>query len=67
MSNTRFLAVPASVLKRDGRRMPFDVRKIELALQRAGIASGEYGSEELDLLMAGVLVFRPQGLFPARA
>ncbi len=55
MSNTRFLAVPASVLKRDGRRMPFDVRKIELALQRAGIASGEYGSEELDLLMAGVL------------
>lgn len=47
--------LPSHVVKRDGRRLPFEVGKIELALQRAGIASGEYGVDELTLLSASVL------------
>ncbi|QPF74017.1 ribonucleoside triphosphate reductase [Roseateles sp. DAIF2] len=55
MPNTSPAALPGTVLKRDGRRAPFDPGKIALALQRAGIASGEYGSDEMSLLLAGVL------------
>jgi len=54
LSNT-LTVLPAQVRKRDGRLVPFDAQKIALALQRAGIASGEYGHEELALLQHGVL------------
>lgn len=47
--------LPAQVLKRDGRQAAFDAEKIALALQRAGIASGEYGADEQALLCASVL------------
>ncbi|HEX2011075.1 MAG TPA: ribonucleoside triphosphate reductase [Roseateles sp.] len=47
--------LPSQVLKRDGRHAPFDGQKIALALQRAGIASGEYGADEQTLLCAHVL------------
>ena len=33
---------PREVIKRSGERAPFDARKIEHALQRAGAATGEF-------------------------
>ncbi len=60
--------LPTEVLKRDGRHAPFDAAKIALALQRAGIASGEYGVEELALLCAHVhkvLAHRFEGRAPS--
>ena len=44
--------LPHEVVKRDGRRAPFDADKIRSALLRAGQASGEYGKAEADLLTA---------------
>ena len=61
-------ALPAQVVKRDGQRVPFDARKIEAALQRAGSATGEFGGDEAALLTAmalKVLAWRFAGQAPA--
>jgi ribonucleoside-triphosphate reductase (formate) len=61
-------ALPAQVLKRDGQRVPFDSRKIEAALERAGGATGEFGGDEAALLTAmalKVLAYRFAGQAPA--
>jgi anaerobic ribonucleoside-triphosphate reductase len=60
-------ALPREVIKRDGRRAPFDATKIRSALLRAGHATGEYGEAEADLLAAQamkVLVHRFRGVLP---
>ncbi len=43
---------PAMVIKREGERVPFDAEKIRSAVERAGIASGEYDATEALLLTA---------------
>ncbi len=47
--------LPTRVVKRDGAAAPFDARKIESAILRAGRASGEYGELEAALLTAQVV------------
>ncbi|HEX23294.1 MAG TPA: ribonucleoside triphosphate reductase, partial [Chromatiales bacterium] len=47
--------LPTTVIKRDGRQGCFDSAKITSAIQRAGLASGEFGEEEARLLTAQVL------------
>ncbi|MDE1943172.1 MAG: ribonucleoside triphosphate reductase [Betaproteobacteria bacterium] len=47
-------ALPYEVLKRDGRRLPFDATKIRSAIARAGQATGEFDDDEADLLTAQV-------------
>ena len=47
--------LPTRVAKRDGAEVPFDARKIESAILRAGQASGEYGELEAALLTAQVV------------
>ncbi|MBI3370108.1 MAG: ribonucleoside triphosphate reductase, partial [Burkholderiales bacterium] len=55
MSSSSAAAMPQQVVKRDGRRLPFEARKIEAALQQAGAATGEFGADEAALLTGGVL------------
>ena len=58
---------PREVIKRSGERAPFDARKIENALQRAGAATGEFDGDEGALLAAQVrkvLMFRFHGQAP---
>jgi ribonucleoside-triphosphate reductase (formate) len=60
--------LPAHIVKRDGARVPFDARKIEAALQRAGSATGEFGADEAALLTAmalKVVAYRFAGQAPA--
>jgi ribonucleoside-triphosphate reductase len=62
------VTLPTHVLKRDGRRVPFDAGKIRSAIARAGQATGEYAGEEADLLTAQVtkvLIHRFRGEAPA--
>ncbi len=62
------VTLPTHVLKRDGRRVPFDAGKIRSAIVRAGQATGEYGGDEADLLTAQVtkvLIHRFRGEAPA--
>jgi ribonucleoside-triphosphate reductase len=47
--------LPTRVVKRDGALVPFDTRKIESAILRAGEASGEYAEPEAGLLTAQVV------------
>ncbi|ANB03301.1 ribonucleoside triphosphate reductase [Ectothiorhodospira sp. BSL-9] len=42
--------LPTQVVKRDGRRLPFDAARIESAIRRAGQATGEFGDHEAALL-----------------
>ena len=51
----RPVALPTHIVKRDGTRVPFDSRKIESAIARAGRASGEFGAREAILLAAQVV------------
>jgi len=57
MSNraANLVTLPTRVAKRDGTLVPFDARKIESAIRRAGRASGEYGDLEAGLLTAQVV------------
>ena len=58
---------PREVITRSGERAPFDAKKIESALQRAGAATGEFDAEEGALLAAQVrkvLMFRFHGRAP---
>lgn len=60
--------LPSEVLKRDGRRLPFDATKIRSAIARAGQASGEFDADEAALLSAQVtkvLIHRFHGQPPA--
>ena len=41
---------PTAVVKRDGRRVPFDAGKIESAIARAGVASSEFAADEAHFL-----------------
>jgi len=51
----RVATLPAHVRKRDGREVPFDARKIESAILRAGQASGEFGALEATGLTTQVI------------
>jgi ribonucleoside-triphosphate reductase (formate) len=65
--NTPPQAVPREVIKRSGERAPFDAKKIESAVQRAGAATGEFDAAEGALLAAQVrkvLMFRFHGQPP---
>ncbi|HEY0825973.1 MAG TPA: ribonucleoside triphosphate reductase [Ramlibacter sp.] len=65
--NTPPQLAPREVVKRNGERAPFDPKKIENALQRAGAATGEFDAEESALLCAQVrkvLMFRFPGQAP---
>jgi len=65
--NTPIQISPREVIKRSGERAPFDARKIENALQRAGAATGEFDGDEGALLAAQVrkvLMFRFHGQAP---
>ena len=42
----RVATLPTRVRKRDGREVPFEARKIESAILRAGQASAEFGALE---------------------
>jgi anaerobic ribonucleoside-triphosphate reductase len=46
---------PTAVVKRDGRRVPFDAGKIESAIARAGVASGEFAADEAHFLTLQVV------------
>jgi ribonucleoside-triphosphate reductase len=46
---------PAGVIKRDGEIVPFDADRIRSAVERAGIASGEYDAAEAHLLTSQAL------------
>lgn len=48
-------ALPARIVKRDGRDAPFDPARIASALVRAGAATGEFDADEAQLLTARVL------------
>lgn len=61
-------SLPREVLKRDGRRLPFDAARIRSAIARAGLVTGEFGEDEADLLSAQVtkvLIHRFHGQPPA--
>ncbi len=65
--NAVVAVLPREVLKRDGRRAPFDANKIRSAILRAGQATGEFGEAEADLLTAQaakVLIHRYHGTPP---
>jgi len=47
--------LPKGVIKRNGSIVPFDAEKINSAIQRAGVASGEFDSNEALLLSAQVV------------
>jgi len=51
----RVATLPTRVRKRDGREVPFDARKIESAILRAGQASGEFGALEATGLTTQVI------------
>ncbi|HEX6005081.1 MAG TPA: ribonucleoside triphosphate reductase [Burkholderiales bacterium] len=65
---THAARVPPQVIKRDGRRVPFQPAKIASALARAGVATGEYDEATAVRLTAQVvcaLEFRPHAGAPA--
>ena len=48
-------SLPRGVIKRDGSLVPFDSEKIRSAIQRAGVASGDFDANEALLLSAQVV------------
>ena len=61
------VTLPTHVVERSGQRAPFDRRRIESALARAGAATGEYGADEAALLaiqVVKVLIHRFRGQAP---
>ncbi|MCU0836276.1 MAG: ribonucleoside triphosphate reductase [Chromatiaceae bacterium] len=54
-ASTRLATLPTRVVKRDGTQVPFESRKIESAILRAGQATGEFGELEAGLLTAQVV------------
>ena len=51
----RLATLPTRMRKRDGREVPFEARKIESAIVRAGQASGEFGALEATGLTTQVI------------
>lgn len=51
----RFATLPTRVLKRDGAQAAFDAGKIRSAIERAGRASGEFGTEGAERLTSQVI------------
>ena len=47
---SRVPSLPGGVVRRDGDTAPFDAEKIRSAIERAGIATGEFGADEAGLL-----------------
>ena len=47
--------IPGRVIKRDGREVRFDLGRIRSAIQRAGVATGEFGEDEAERLAGQVL------------
>ncbi len=45
-------SLPEEIIKRDGRRVPFDGARIRAAILKAGQATGEFDAGEADLLCA---------------
>lgn len=43
------------VVKRDGRSVEFDIKKIQNAINKAGISTGEFGTKEAKLLTSNVV------------
>ena len=61
------VCLPREVIDRNGQRAPFDAERIRNALLRAGVATGEYGLDEAQLLAAQVtkvLIHRFRGEAP---
>jgi len=54
------------IIKRDGRKVPFDAQKITIAIRKAGEVTGEFGETEARRLMGRVL-FAAQHVFEGRA
>ena len=51
----RKLSLPPGIVKRDGTRVAFEIRRIATAVNRAGQAGGEFDEDEADLLTQRVL------------
>ncbi len=65
LSNT--LPLPVAVIKRDGRREMFNADNIHLAIQRAGVATGEFGDDEacrLTEAVSKVLIHKYRAMAP---
>ncbi len=65
LSNT--LPLPVAVIKRDGRREMFNADNIHLAIQRAGVATGEFGDDEARQLteaVSKVLIHKYRAMAP---
>ncbi len=65
VSNT--LPLPVAVIKRDGRREMFNADNIHLAIQRAGVATGEFGDDEARRLteaVSKVLIHKYRAMAP---
>ena len=65
LSNT--LPLPVAVIKRDGRREMFNADNIHLAIQRAGVATGEFGDDEARRLteaVSKVLIHKYRAMAP---
>ncbi len=52
---SRKVCLPSGIIKRNGQRVSFEIRRIAVALIRAGQASGEFDEDEADLLTQRVL------------
>ncbi len=55
MTIAQLPTLPEHVIKRDGRRAPFDAGRIRAAILKAGQAAGEFDAGEADLLCAQVV------------
>ncbi len=55
MTIAQLPSLPEQVIKRDGRRAPFDTGRIRAAILKAGQATGEFDAGEADLLCAQVV------------
>ncbi|MDR3411877.1 MAG: ribonucleoside triphosphate reductase [Formivibrio sp.] len=56
---------PQYILKRDGRVVPFDIKKIAAALVKAGAATGEFDAVKAERLALLVVEQLPQDITPA--
>ena len=56
---------PQYILKRDGRVVPFDIRKIAAALAKAGAVTGEFDEAKADRLALLVVEQLPRDITPA--
>lgn len=55
VTNSKEAMLPSMVIKRDGKQARFDADKILSAIQRAGLATGEFASDEAQRLTFQIL------------